>query len=377
MILTSYRILAERDPGLFCRATLKSYKDANRTTKRLLQIAPAIKQERARQISSEIGSCISQADELFTAAAAVSLRTKPLLIYYAVMNLAAAMVLLREPARWSLRQLREVHGHHGLELRVNKQKGNRPSLEDLNIKPVRNGTFAIWQAGAHEYPLIGEKMTYYGNNNYEKSRAIILTPDENLLGPLRGEGISLADALALIPALGPLVAESGRTPLHVRSRISIEVHEKAQSEPDVHLSITLHPGPATSIEKCASLVRVSATASERLEITEYRAGFSLKLNVAEAPEDRPLMKMPQGVSMTGENTFFCVDFIELNEFGVLMIALYAAGIYSRYYADYWSVDVAQHSEIASFIERLCEEAVYRAPLLALSELSGRYHAPLD
>jgi len=67
--------------------------------------------------ADQIGYCIQQAQEYFFASSKVGLPTRPLLLYYGVVSLSTALVLLKQDESHSLDLLRasHKHQHHGLK----------------------------------------------------------------------------------------------------------------------------------------------------------------------------------------------------------------------------------------------------------------------
>ena len=74
--------------------------------------------ENVRKQARQIGYCIRQAEEYFTASSDVGLPTRPLLLYYGAMSLSQALSLLKMDGKHSLDALRKErkHNHHGLDL---------------------------------------------------------------------------------------------------------------------------------------------------------------------------------------------------------------------------------------------------------------------
>src|SRR5215469_15549569 len=71
--------------------------------------------------ATQIRYCLQQAREYFDAAKVVSLATKPTLLYYSIMNLALAEILVKQDGNSSLDKAREQHRHHGLTFQFTSQ----------------------------------------------------------------------------------------------------------------------------------------------------------------------------------------------------------------------------------------------------------------
>jgi hypothetical protein len=112
--------------------------------------------QNVKKQATQIRYCLQQAREYFDAAKAVSLVTKPVLLYYSIMNLALAEILLKQDGNSSLDKSRDQHKHHGLmfsfaeyknqTLDLAKQAGALRALP--SIRPIpgtleRFGTFEL------------------------------------------------------------------------------------------------------------------------------------------------------------------------------------------------------------------------------------------
>lgn len=88
-----------------------------------------------RKQAEQIGHCIRQGEEYFTAAQRVSLATRPVLLYYGAVALSRALILMRRDGTFSFDALRktERHNHHGLILRREQlaQLGPSSSAEEV------------------------------------------------------------------------------------------------------------------------------------------------------------------------------------------------------------------------------------------------------
>ena len=70
--------------------------------------------QNAKKQARQLRYCLMQAKEYYRASTAVSLATRPILLYYSIMSLALAEILLKSTGDSSLDRAREQHRHHGL-----------------------------------------------------------------------------------------------------------------------------------------------------------------------------------------------------------------------------------------------------------------------
>lgn len=98
--------------------------------------SPAGRRGQLKRIASQIGSCITQAEEYFRMALQASPRAAPLLHYYSMLNLTKALIYLEVPQRLA----NERGLYHGL---VDPQRIKNPSWFSLRNETVtvRGGVF--------------------------------------------------------------------------------------------------------------------------------------------------------------------------------------------------------------------------------------------
>ncbi|OAI42922.1 hypothetical protein AYO42_02020 [Rhizomicrobium sp. SCGC AG-212-E05] len=80
------------------------------------------------------------------------------------------------------------------------------------------------------------------------------------------------------------------------------------------------------------------------------------------------LRIPEGASLNSKYTFLRRPDSAITEFGSYYAALYMSGMFCRYFPDIWMKHLATHSELSIIVEQVCDEAIYRLPLLALAEL---------
>jgi hypothetical protein len=100
---------------------LRLYHDEAMVSQRIREIHTVPEKAHRQDIlkqARQIGFCLKQAEEYFRAAESATLATRPTLLYYGVVSLSRALVLLRQDGTKSLDYVRRerVHAHHGLEI---------------------------------------------------------------------------------------------------------------------------------------------------------------------------------------------------------------------------------------------------------------------
>jgi YaaC-like protein len=126
-----------------------------------------------RKQAAQLRYCLIQARKYFLAAKAVTLATKPTSLYYAIMSLALAEILLKQDGMSSLDKAREENRHHGLVLKYASGRAADLAVAARGLRAVplelgggrRAGTFNLWHRSCREMPIVGEIETRMPTGN--------------------------------------------------------------------------------------------------------------------------------------------------------------------------------------------------------------------
>ncbi len=135
---------------------LHSYKDQNFSLKKIKSFSPKANKDTLKKKAKQIGYCIRQSEEYFCASEEVSLATRPLLLYYGVMCLSYALIVLKNDDNHSIDYLRQIKSnkHHGLHIKgdfqlISKTRKWKTLFSELKSeiakksgKPI--GTFSLF-----------------------------------------------------------------------------------------------------------------------------------------------------------------------------------------------------------------------------------------
>lgn len=137
-MISRIRNIASNNPLLEVWKCLRLFLNSERTIKRIREIHNVESGKHDGNIKKQaiqIGYCIRQAEEYFEASSSVGLATRPLLIYYGVVALSRALILLRNDGTYSFDAMRTAkkHRHHGLVLSEGKAElaGKAKTAEDF------------------------------------------------------------------------------------------------------------------------------------------------------------------------------------------------------------------------------------------------------
>lgn len=375
MIIPNARKVRTADPRAYAWTGLRKFQNVDLITDDLIRIhrlEPRWR-ENARKQAQQIRYCIVQGREYFAAAQAVSLATKPNLLYYGIMSLALAEILFKQSGDSSLDKARGEHRHHGLTMTV----GGIPRGADLaaaagqlralpmEIDGKRKGTFELWHRSSREHPVAGDVTEFLEGGGSTSSYAVIMGAVDSAYPPIPISGITLAECFSASPLMAENVSIAG-LPIHfVRGRTQRRAWVGPGRNWRANTTVTLHPSPLN-----AALIegfQLNPNDVMRVNLTEVGTGYVVTLNddwinlVVGFP-------MPPASTVNTEEWRLWTNTPPLNEFGYLYVALFLAGNYARYYPDLWLQDVERSSALALAIEELCAIAEWRAPWLALCEL---------
>jgi hypothetical protein len=312
-----------------------------------------------------------QAREYFLAANAVSIATKPNLLYYGTMSLALAEILFKQTGDSSIDRARSEHRHHGLSMTagsVPRSAGLRTSSSALRASPLeidgrRKGTFELWHKTSREAPLAGERKYMYKEGTSTTGFEIIYGAIDKPYPPIPSSGITLEECLAALPFMTEHVNSAGVSSCFVRGSCESQLWPEAQWKS--RSTILLHPSQSNSalIEK----IHVDPNAVDRIQLIEISTGLQITTE-HDWMNGYVGLPLPPAATINTEEWRMWTNDPPLNEFGYFYVALFLAGNYARYYPDRWLKDVESSGPLALAIEELCTVSEWRAPWLALSEL---------
>ncbi|MDN7910147.1 YaaC family protein [Burkholderia cepacia] len=383
MLITYSRTFKTADVGKYAWGRLAHFQNVEAVTREIMELhrLPERHRTNARRQATQLRQCLMQAREYYEAARAVSLATRPVLLYYSAMSLALAEVLMKQSADSRLEKLREFHGCHGLQLSMANTVAPGDELEiaiaALRAKPQTapdgsaRGTFEVWRRSSRELPIIGRYTQTHPTVGMTTSgiRALMSGTDVEP-DPYPINGLSLLDILQGLPQMAEILTTYGIKPKLVRS--TCEAMFGAENQ-DPILSIIVHPSLPDAMTDFMNLVRFAPRGLHRIEIAEYPSGVHLKIPLT----DDVAGHLPWSICTDVANTWFSSRNEFLNEFGLLYVALHIAGNFARYYPDKWLAHIEVSSPLALVIDRLTDVAFERVPLLVASELTRTYFVAED
>lgn len=381
VIISSINLIKSRDIAQYCWSRIAQFQNVQLTTNLICDLHNIPNTDRsnrsnAKNQAEQIKYCLAQAREYFDAASGVSLATKPVLLYYSIMSMALAEILLKQSGDSRLSKLREDHNCHGLQLGVAATPKPDDSLEDssssLIAKPQRDtsgalkGTFEVWRRSAREHPVAGKHTTFFSASGAnQQGYGVILSPNDVPPPELPRSGVSLFDCIRELPYMIDLLYTFGIRSNLVRASIS-------NSKTDIHglqtTELIIHPAHQDLIDKFGNLVELDPEAVNLMTFQELPSGYIVKYQ----PTGPIHMSFPSSTSINKDFFYFSCSGLNLGEFGFLYCALHICGNFARYYPDIWLKHIEKSSPLSIAIDELCSHALERLPLLVLSEMLRSY-----
>jgi hypothetical protein len=224
MIITKAALVPSRDASLYAWAGIRRFQNVHFVEEIItgLHGLTAKHKHNVRKQATQIRYALTQAKEYFDAAATVKLATKPNLLYYSIMSLALAEILMKQTGESSLDKARAQHRHHGLELRV-KSTSNSIDLKtasaSLIAKPLvqkgeRFGTFELWHRSCRETPICGTRTTTTHEDSTGRVNSVsFLMGSADVRLPLLSEnGLSLFECFVATPGMYDFLQDHGIMP---------------------------------------------------------------------------------------------------------------------------------------------------------------------
>lgn len=330
-----------------------------------------------RKQAQQLRYCLIQAREYFQAAQAVSLATKPNLLYYGTMSLALAEILFKQSGDSSLDKARDEHRHHGLQMTVGGigRDDNLANAADrfralpIEINGARRGTFELWHQSAREDSAAGEVTRFSPSGGSTTGYDLMFHGQDQRLPSVPSEGLTLWQCLRSLPEMQDYLEGVGFESSTVRGSISSQV--RLGDHWSNTLSIILHP--SSLVDVVLEQMKVDANFVDRITCQEILGGAEIRI-AQDWVSGTCGMNMPPAATHSVSELRYMYEIKCLNEFGLFYVALFILGNYARYFPDRWLSDIERTTELAMAVEVLCSIAQWRVPFLTLCELDGILYA---
>lgn len=390
-------IVPTEDPIKYVWNTLRYFIDINFSIEKIINIHD-IKDKKSndniKKQAKQIGYCIRQAEEYFTASSYVDLPTRPLLLYYGIVNLSQALVLLRQNGDFSLDVLRKNnnHKHHGLEI-LGSFKSNVDARD--KIEPFLSSIQCIchlkddkcWGQFPNFYNSLEPCATNIKTQYYDDVRKSFLrtNPFETArkieMNVISKKTFNVFDIIKTLPDLYNLLCLNQITPDLCRGQAEA-VHKtlyKKGSNDDQEISKTVLEFYYTIdfilSEQKESFVCFLKEHCQNIEFTrEYNNSFSFQQILEFNEQEGATFSAPDiAESIFGDLYFIIYPNEYIPEPAAHFIILYCLGMLSRYYPDIWLKAIDENVILREVIDNLLDIIYRKFPYLILDQMTGTHY----
>lgn len=337
MIIEQITPISHLDKINFAWRGLRRFHNTNYTSEKLVHAhaIPEKQKPNANKQADQIRLCLMLAKDYFDAAQTVSLTTKPVLIYYSIMNLAVAEVLFKQTGASSLDRAREQHRHHGLTCSVGPHKPNDTlvtSSENLVAKPVlrdhgneRFGTFELWHRSARHHSAIGHSSDL---RNKTTTICTLTRPDDERKTLLPKSGVDLMYCAKRLPALSEFLAVHDVTQEVTRGAIFRQITKDGGAV----IHHTFQPTNKNLLMRVLDQFHFAPGHCEDITCELVGGGATMSLTLHPG-NIRHWLSLCQTINENADQLYFMAEECPLNEFGLYYIAMFILGNYARYFPD--------------------------------------------
>lgn len=350
---------------------MSAFQDIERASTRLMaeREIPRSQKDNVRKQMQQLAFSIEQAREFFRSALVSGPSTRALMAYYGVTSLANAEILWRGSGLDSLDARPEQYNAHGFSLVKSDGLLNyraRPAMKNQEI----TGLFGLWRTYAEHIPIYGESKVFNEESASTTSLRIMSGVVKLTEIEFPAVGLSLGDCLANLPAMQGSLRGTGYDPKLCRGRID----EALQKDQDGLLfgrrSYSFHHFPETLQNEIGERFAIDPRRYEEFQFDRVGNGLLVYWKIRQElhREERTALRSPEAYAKTANELFYVGDGEVLNEFGHYYLALYVAGMVTRYYPHLWVKEIRSSTTAAILIDELVEHALERVPVLVAGAL---------
>lgn len=311
----------------------------------------------ALQKAKDIQYCIKQAHEYFKSSKVASISIKPTLIYYAIINLAAAIIIIKKREK-SLNSMREAHGLKD-KIPDNLKNGdsgiNRDDILLISAEFQDSGTFTeLLSLDLSEYFILPIKH----NSGGDTTKDFLQTVNFSITNPNTKE-------LNLLSLFGNIPEIWKENRLSLKKESKIYLGEAVLNNENITCRISKELITIEEINRNFNLTTDS-------KVAESNNNFFFTLPKSSYANCTPLTKRDiignQYLTADKNNTVVTGDFI------LYYVTFFILGSLSRYKPSLWRfmIEDSMHG-LNTIPEILCDSAYVKMPLYFLMELDNNFY----
>ncbi len=330
----------------------------------------------------QIRAALIQAAEYFDAARQSTVVTSPNHLYYGMVSLTTAVMLLLGDGRKSLDFLRLQKGasHHGLIFTT----GATSKTCSIELDLLRHSFVQVHTSGhfTNWYSTLPKSWPVYGT--ISKVSGTMGSTDRGRVGTEASAGIedligkkrSLFDLLQYFPDLRAELARYGLlVPCSRVTHFFNRVFEKGKLVSDKHEWRIHGAASASNLETILEQYSTESMYSHLLTCNaeENSGACTVTFEFSHDPDSRPIsygLKFPSvREDMNNQAIAYGVS-LESPELSDAFLCAFGLSMLSRYYPDLWVGCLESHCKAAKLIERLAKILFDKAPLMTAQAMAG-------
>jgi len=354
---------------------LARFQEVERVTERVMAERKIVKgqQPNVRKQMEQLAFSLNQAREYFRSAESSGPTTRALMAYYGLIALANAEVLWSGDGKCSFDARPTRFNSHGFNLVHNDSLFNFGARPTIDAKGI-NGLFGLWRMLATHTPHYAKQTFRYP----EGGSRITYGPTSGVMAlrDLRYPEVpvSLLDCLRQIPSMiGALDAYDERSHLCrgvIEQRCSLKPDGSTET---LSRTFMLHHLTDEAFDDIVSRFRIAARNVPEFRIEPIGTGLAIMWDADMITPGLSQFSMPEAFADSKEEILFVGSGDHLNEFGYYYVALYIAGMITRYYPHIWIKEMRSNSKASTLIDELVDNALSRVPILTASALEQRIY----
>jgi YaaC-like Protein len=330
-----------------------------------------------RKQAVQIGQCLRQAEEYFEAATAVGPATKPNLLYYGIVSLALATVLLNRTGSYSLDKLRAIIPHrHGLELTNFSNLDPKTSpigiLDTIACTPS-DGMFRVWFEALTPDPTVGNATTMLPGGLSQSSLIALAARSKSPTAytNLGGKKLTAAAMLRQIPDLVPFLNEGKIHCDYCRVAFTSITNEARRS---YRFTLTGHHVSSREFaQRLLQRIFICGESPDKIAIRHDGNSFVVSIDTSfPLPPDFGFT-MPDARRAIDGQTFLLSDDALEYESAAHFVLMFCLSMLVRYYPDQWVRLLDSGHRSANFLLYFVDLTMLKFPLLTLNELTQSFH----
>jgi hypothetical protein len=332
-------------------------------------------QQNYKKQAQQIRVTILQAREYFVAAEGSTLFTSPNHLYYGIVSLASAIMLLRGNGEKALDRLRqsEANRHHGLDFTTaataNTSKTELNILAESYVKVRETGHFMNWYCtlpGNDEvFALV--RRSVGGRTGWTGIEPV---GEEDMLSPreIAGRKRPLLDMLQFFPDLHRDLRRYGV--IIASSRMNYEVTRQGENGFEQHQWNIHGASDQDCLEEILGSFKTPSVYTECFQ-WEVDPTCTAAIVIFRSLNPNAICQFPSIRVDPNNNQFLYAQDLQTPEIVDAYMVVYGLSMLSRYYPDLWISCLESHCKSAQLIERVVWVMIHKVPVIALRILSDR------